>query len=159
MSGENLVAFPSLAWFERLVALMKDQRALHERLGYMDCKVGFTVLDGGPDKSPWSVRIHFEEFDVLEVKELGAAGDEAGTLDFSMAATLATWRRMIESIAEGEGRPGLDQTLNDLNLRGGTLLVQSGDMLKRDMFFRYNQSLQAFVNASGGFRTAFTGAH
>lgn len=152
------LSFPSLAWFERLAALMKAQRALHERLGYMDCKVRFTVLDGSQDGSPWSVQIHFDEFDALDVVQLGAASGKAEAPDFSMEATLETWRRMIESIAAGGGRPGLQQTLNDLNLRSNALRITSDDTLLRDLFFRYNQSLQAFINASGSFLTVFPGA-
>ena len=149
------VAFPSLGWFERLVALMREHRPLYEKLGYVDCKVRFTVLDGGPGGTPWSVRIHFDAFDVLEVKELGAASDKAADADFSIAATLETWRKMIQSISEGGGKPALQQTLNDLNLRSRTLLVDSNDLLTRDLFFRYNQSLQTFINASGALSTVF----
>lgn len=152
------ITFPSLAWFGRLVTLMKEQRTLHERLGYMDCKVRFTVLDGSPDGSPWSVQILFEEFDALEVVEVGAAGGNVETPDFSLEATLETWRRMIESIAAGGGKPDLRQTLNDLNLRNNALRVTADDALLRDLFFRYNQSLQAFINASGSFLTVFPGA-
>lgn len=153
-AGAAPVAFPSLAWFERLSALMRDQRALHEKLGYIDCTVRFVVLDGGPGGSPWGVQVRFEEFGAPEVSELGG-GDGAEAPDFSVAATLTTWRGMIESIAEGGGRPALNQTLNDLNLRDGALALEADDSLMRHLFFRYNQSLQAFFNASGSFRTAF----
>jgi hypothetical protein len=33
--------------------------------------------------------------------------------------------------------------------------VVADDPLRRDLFFRYNQSLQEFVNASATFTTAF----
>jgi hypothetical protein len=37
------------------------------------------------------------------------------------------------------------------------LRVRSEDPLRRDLYFRYNQSLQEFVNAAGRFETSFPG--
>ena len=146
------IAFPSVAWFERLASLMKEQHALHEKLAYVDCTVRFTVEGGGRGGAPWSAQVRFEEFEVADVRQVQAGSDPP---DFEIEATLETWRAMIESIATGGGKPALEQTLNDLNLRGGALRVTASDSLNRDMFFRYNQSLQAFVNASGCFTTTF----
>jgi hypothetical protein len=36
-----------------------------------------------------------------------------------------------------------------------TIRLRSSDQLRKDMYFRFNQSLQEFVNASAGFRTIF----
>ena len=72
-----------------------------------------------------------------------------------MEASLETWRAMIESIARGGGRPELEQTLNRLSHMGEPLRVYSDDPLRRDLYFRYNQSLQEFVNACGSFTTSF----
>jgi hypothetical protein len=44
------VAFPGLAWFQRLADLMNENRARQEQLGYVDCVAGFRVLDGPGDK-------------------------------------------------------------------------------------------------------------
>ncbi len=163
----NTVQFPSLAWFERLAELMNEQRSFHEKLGYMDCKVRFVVTDG--HGAPYGVDIEFEEFGVVMVRKAGAGLGEAGpggyggtesdgsgwVPDFTMEASLATWRGMIESIAAGGGKPDLQQTLNDLNMRRHELVVNASDSLNRHLFFRYNQSLQAFVNASAAFVTTF----
>jgi hypothetical protein len=143
--------FPSLEWFQRLAQLMKDNRALHEHLGYIDCVAQFTVLDGGLRAKPWSVQVTFEQFEAVDVRE---ANDEAHA-DFMMEATLATWREMIENIARGRGRPDLTHTLNYLSHTGTPIRVWSDDPLRKDLFFRYNQSLQEFVNASSAFRTIF----
>jgi hypothetical protein len=146
------IAFPSVAWFERLASLMNEQRALHEKLGYVDCTVRFTVENAPGSAEPWGAQVRFEEFAAVEVQ---AAQKDTAPPDFALEASFETWRGMIESIATGGGKPGLEQTLNDLNLRGGALRVTATDTLNRDMFFRYNQSLQAFVNASGCFETNF----
>jgi hypothetical protein len=114
--------------------------------------VQFTVTDG-PGGRPWSAQVTFEEFAVTDVREVGP-GDE-GRADFRLEASAATWREMIDSIAGGGGRPDLDHTLNRLSHFGAPLRVVSDDVLKTDLYFRYNQSLQEFVNASAAFRTRF----
>jgi len=145
------VAFPGLAWFQRLADLMNENRARQEQLGYVDCVAGFRVLDGPGDK-PRIFEVTFEEFSAIDVRE----GDtDAPGADFILEATAATWREMIESIAGGRGRPDLTHTLNFLSHRGTPIRLVSDDPLKADLYFRYNQSLQEFVNASAAFETTF----
>jgi hypothetical protein len=151
-AGSAAIPFPSRAWFEALAARVREQRVRWEHLGYVDCVAGFTVLDG-PGGAPFRVQVSFDEFDVVDVRE--AREDEGARADFVLEADLATWRAMIESIAAGHGRPALEQTLNRLSHMGKPIAVRSDDPLRRDLYFRYNQSLQEFVNASAGFRTAF----
>jgi len=148
------IPFPSLAWFQRLAQDMNDNRVRQEQLGYVDCVAQFTVTDGGRQASSWSVLVAFEEFAVIDVRQVPP--DDGDPSDFVIEADLATWRAMIESIAAGHGRPALDQTLNRLTHMGTPMRVRSEDPLRRDLYFRYNQSLQEFVNASGRFRTVFT---
>jgi hypothetical protein len=146
------VPFPSLEWFRRLADLMHTNRARHEHLGYVDCVVQFTVTDG-PGGRPWSALVTFEEFAAVDVREAGPG--DAARADFRLEADAATWREMIDSIARGGGRPALDHTLNRLSHFGTPMRVVSDDVLKTDLYFRYNQSLQEFVNASAAFRTRF----
>jgi hypothetical protein len=149
----EVIAFPSLAWFEKLADLMNANRARQEKLGYVDCVVQFTVLDGGVGGTPWGCQVTFEEFEAVDVRE--ASAEDAERADFALEATLATWRGMIESVAAGGGRPDLQHTLNYLSHPGTPIYLRSDDPLRRDMYFRFNQSLQEFVNASGSFRTTF----
>jgi hypothetical protein len=145
------VEFPSADWFRRLAARMRADRARHEHLGYIDCVAGFTVLDG--PGGPFTVHVRFEEFAAVDVRRAGP--EDAARADFTLEATLATWRAMLESIAEGGGRPALTQTLNHLSHMGTPIRLTSDDPLRRDLYFRYNQSLQEFVNASASFATSF----
>ena len=147
------VPFPTLAWFRQLAELMKEDRSLHEHLGAVDCVAQFTVTDAGPNGERWSALVTFDGFEVTEVRK-AKDGDEA-VADFAIEADRATWRGMIQSIREGNGRPALDQTLNFLSLPGVPLRVSSEDPVRRDMFFRFNQSLQEFFNASHRFHTVF----
>ena len=157
MTGAAAVAvesipFPSLAWFRRLAELMRANRARHEHLGYVDCVAEFRVTAGAPGR-PWGVQVTFEEFAATDLR--AATAEDAGRADFVVEAGLDTWRAMIESIAHGGGRPDLDHTLNRLSHFDTPMRVHSTDVLKKDLYFRYNQSLQEFVNASAGFRTTF----
>ncbi len=147
------VAFPSLEWFRRLADLMNRNRALHEHLGYIDCVAGFTITDGGAGGRPFSVQVTFEEFEAVNVRE--ARPEDASRADFTLEAAMSTWREMIENIARGGGRPDLTHTLNYLSHMGEPIAVRSDDTMRRDMYFRYNQSLQEFVNASAQIATAF----
>jgi len=153
VAARDAIAFPSVEWFERLAQLMKLNRARNEHLGYIDCVAVFTVLDGGLRGKPWSVQVTFEEFEATDVREATTA--DLARADFTLDATMATWREMIESIARGHGRPDLTHTLNYLSHTGAPIRVWSDDPLRKDMFFRFNQSLQEFINASGNFSTIF----
>lgn len=141
------VPFPSVEWFRRLADLMNANRARQEQLGYVDCVAQFDVTGARPA----SVQVAFEEFGVVDVR----ATEDPARADFVLAAPLEVWRAMIESIAAGDGRPALEQTLNHLTHMDAPMTVRAADPLRRDLYFRYNQSLQEFVAACGGFRTAF----
>jgi len=152
-SAQDAIAFPSVEWFERLAQLMKANRARNEHLGFIDCIANFTVLDGGLRGQPWTAQATFEEFEATDVRE--ASASDLARADFTIEATTATWREMIESVARGHGRPDLTHTLNYLSHYGTPLRVWSDDPLRKDLFFRYNQSLQEFINASASFGTIF----
>ncbi len=150
--SEERVSFPAVDWFQRLADLMNANRARQEQLGYVDCVAGFRVVDGGAGGQPVTFAVTFDEFEAVAVREVDADDAE---VDFVLAGSLATWREMIESIAAGGGRPDLDYTLNRLSHSGEPMQLVAEDPLKADLYFRYNQSLQEFVNASGSFQTAF----
>jgi hypothetical protein len=147
------VPFPSVAWFSRLAERMNADRNRQIQLGYVDCVARFTVLKGGPDGRDWSADVTFEEFGVKDVRE--PAPGESARADFALEADLPTWRAMIESIAAGHGRPDLEHTLNRLSHTGTPMFLRSDDVLRSDLYFRFNQSLQEFVNASAQFTTRF----
>jgi hypothetical protein len=149
------IPFPSMEWFRALADAMNRNRARQEQLGYVDCVAEFKVLDGGPGGTPVAYQVTFEEFEATDVREATAADESRA--DFALDASLTTWRAMIESIAAGNGRPGLEQTLNRLSHMGTPIRLRSSDQLRKDMYFRFNQSLQEFINASAGFCTKFRG--
>jgi hypothetical protein len=137
---------------------MNRNRARQEQLGYVDCVAEFRVLDGGAGSGPVAYQVTFEEFEAIDVRETDPTScTDADRADFALHASLETWQAMIESIARGGGRPDLDQTLNRLSHAGTPIALRGDDQLRKDTYFRFNQSLQEFFNASAGFRTAFSG--
>lgn len=152
-AAEDLLAFPSRAWFQRLADLMNANRARQEQLGYVDCVAQFTILDGAPGGGALAYRVTFEEFAATAVREHSGSGIDGA--DFALEGRLATWREMIESIHAGHGRPDLDHTLNRLSHMGAPLRLRAGDAVHADYYFRFNQSLQEFMNASAKFRTSY----
>ncbi len=149
------VPFPSRAFFQRLADLMNESRARQEQLGYVDCTAQFTVLDGPGDGEPLAYRVRFEEFSAVAVDEQRTR--ELGAADFALEGRLETWREMIENIRAGDGRPDLDHTLNRLSHLRKPLTLVAADPVRGDYYYRFNQSLQEFVNAAARFPTVFVG--
>lgn len=145
------VVFPSRDFFAALARLMNDNRARQEQLGYIDCVAGFTVTEGARARH---FRVVFEEFSAVAVDEVTILDDA----DFTLVGELATWRTMLESIVAGGGRPALDQTLNRLSHMGTPMRLEAADPLRADLYFRYNQSLQEFFNATATLDLAFRAA-
>lgn len=147
------VPFPSRAWFQQLADLMNANRARQQQLGYVDCVAQFTLTDGAPGGGPLAFRVYFEEFSALAVTE--HATRELDEADFALEGSSATWREMIENIAANGGRPDLEHSLNRLSHMGTPLKLVAEDPVRADCYFRFNQSLQEFVNASATFTTRF----
>ncbi|MEX2481598.1 MAG: hypothetical protein WD928_12150 [Gammaproteobacteria bacterium] len=153
LETRQTVSFPSPEFFQALAGIMNANRARQEQLGYIDCVAVFTITDGAGGGKARHFRVIFEEFAALEAREIDdAMADEA---DFALAGDLATWCSMLQSIVVGNGRPGLEQTLNRLSHMGTPMKLVAGDPLKADLFFRYNQSLQEFINAASALDIRF----
>ncbi len=67
---------------------------------------------------------------------------------------LAAWREMIENIRVHDGS-NLEHTLNYLTDPDDPMEVTGPDQLQIDAFYRYNQSLQRFLNVSAGIETSY----
>ena len=140
------LAFPSLAWFERLGELMEEYRSRHEHIGPIDCSCVWTVFDAGGQGTDRHFRTTFEFYSLVDVAEI--TEEEREEADFILETDVYVWQEMIENIRTHGGRPDLEHSLNRLSLPGVPIRVWAEDPLGRDMFFRFNQSLQEFVNAS-----------
>lgn len=139
------VIFPSTEWFEALGLEMDADRDLHTRIGEIDLTCVFSILDG--PRGDTHIRLTFEEFSLVEVRELDAGFDVSDGIDFVLEGDFEDWQEMLENLHH-HGKPDREHTLNYLSLPGTPLRCWSPDPLGRDMFFRFNQSLQTFVNAA-----------
>lgn len=148
--------FPSVAWFDALGEAMETDRATHERVGEIDTTCIWSVFDA--PEGDFHVRLAFEEYSLCSVVEVTDDFDaddvDPDDVAFVLEADFEDWREMIEHLAL-EGKPDREHTLNYLSLPGTPFRCWSPDPLGRDMFFRFNQSLQVFVNASARLDTTF----
>ena len=136
--------FPSLAWFEALRELVNADPA-YRRLGTVDAAMGIKAGEQ-------VFVITFEAFECRAVR----AGSEYDLInvDFFLEMSPDGWRAMLENIkAHGGAEAG--QTLVSLDLLHEISNNATGDQLRADLFFRYNQSLQHFFDLSANLDTEF----
>jgi hypothetical protein len=138
-----MVRFPSVEWFEEVTTLLVADSERLKRLGYLDANVGILVDFG--DRTAGYV-LEFAGYAPHRVREVA---DPVSESDFTISGGIGAWREMIENIAEN-GEPDLHHTLNRLTMAGTPLRLISDDQLKLDLFFRFNQSFQAYFDASAG---------
>ena len=138
------IAFPSLAWFEELRRLVNDDPA-YRQIGTVDASMGVKAGDE-------VFVVTFEAFECSSVR----SGNEYDLInvDFFIEMESAAWRAMLENIrANGGAEAG--QTLVSLDMLNEISTNATGDQLRADMFFRYNQSLQHFFDLSANLNTVF----
>jgi hypothetical protein len=136
--------FPSVEWFQAVADLVnKDEAYRHH--GTTDALMGVQVGDR-------LFAITFEGFEVTGVEELAAG--ETRDFDFTLVQTPEHWREMLEDIKE-HGRAELDWTLNSLDLATPEEFAVGDDYYRRDLFYRFNQSIQHYFDASAKIDTQF----
>lgn len=137
--------FPSLQWFE----VLRDAATADpewEHFGQIDCSMGVAVGER-------TFKIVFEGFDIPEIAEI--TGDEqAADLDFTLVQPADRWREMLENI-QANGKADLQHTLNTLDLESPDEFARGDDYARRDLFYRFNQTLQDFFDFSSKFETTF----
>ena len=143
MTAEPIV-FPSLAWFEELRRMVNDDPA-YRQIGTVDASMGIKIGDE-------VFVITFEAFDCSGVR----AGNEYDLInvDFFIEMEWDAWKTMLEDI-KANGGAGAGQTLVSLDMLNEISTNATGDQLRADMFFRYNQSLQHFFDLSARLNTVF----
>ena len=144
MTAET-IAFPSLAWFEELRRLVNDDPS-YRQYGTVDAAMGVKVGEE-------VFVVVFEAFECTSVR----SGNEYDLInvDFFIEMEPGAWRAMLENIkANGGAEAG--QTLVSLDMLNEISNNATGDQLRADMFFRYNQSLQHFFDLSANLNTVFS---
>ena len=138
------IVFPSLGWFEALQKLVNDDPA-YRQIGTVDAAMGVKVADA-------VFVVTFEAFECRSVR----AGNEYDLInvDFFIEMEADAWRTMLENI-KANGAAEAEQTLVSLDMLHEISTNATGDQLRADMFFRYNQSLQHFFDLSANLNTVF----
>ena len=141
-------AFPSTAWFEALGQRTKEDREKFRVLGYVDADVGIKIDGNGAGTH--SYLLEFRDYGVRAVSERDSLDDA----DFTLEGSLEAWTDMVRNIATN-GEADVDHSLNRLTMAGTPLRVVATDQLKTDIFFRFNQSFQAYFNEAAYVPTEF----
>ncbi|MEE9277316.1 MAG: hypothetical protein V3V06_02795 [Dehalococcoidia bacterium] len=136
--------FPSLEWFQELRGVVNNDPNFR-KFGTIDLDMGVQV-----DQSVF--KVVFEAFEVVDVAEI--TEKESKDLDFVLTMSGAQWREMLENI-HSNGKADLHHTLNTLDLENPENFARSEDYHRRDKFYRFNQSLQDFFDASAKIETTF----
>lgn len=138
-------AIDTLPFFDALATAMNADPQQYEGLGDVDMDLAVVMQrEGGQD---FRVLLSFRGISCEGVTEITAA--DVAHADCRLEGPLDAWKTMFADIAE-HGHATGRQTLNSLTLLDeDSIAVRGADPLGVDKFFRFNQTVQAFVDAAG----------
>ena len=136
--------FPSVEWFTAIKDIVNNDPAFRQ-LGTVDCVVGAKV-------GSKIYELTFEAFECTNVREAG--DNDLRDMDFWLDQSYDGWKDMLTNIRT-HGSADLSHTLNTIDLSIPEGFAQSSDGYRRDAFYRFNQSIQDFFNASAKIDTQF----
>jgi hypothetical protein len=136
--------FPSVEWFNSIKDIVNNDPAFRQ-LGTVDSVVGVKVGNK-------IYELTFEAFECTGVRE--ASANDLRDMDFWLEQSYDQWKDMIENIKKN-GAADLSHTLNTIDLSIPEGFARSHDGYRRDAFYRFNQSIQDFFNASAKIDTSF----
>ena len=140
--------FPSVRWFDAVRDVFnRDEAYRGAGGGYCNCVAGMKI-----GKEVFVLTFDGQECVSAQKANLAALDD----VDFYLDMARAEWREMIANIRDN-GHADLRHTLNtlDLDREHGLATSRHGDQYREDLFFRYNQTLQFFFDASARIKTEF----
>lgn len=135
------VAFPSLAFFQSLQTLMRQDEARFRRLGFVDTVFGVHIV--GAHGQEWRYLLTFEVFECREATEV--ATFDLTAIDFVLKGDLSAWVEMLQNIQQ-HGGADTTHSLNTLTHFGERMQVLYDDPDGRDKLFRFQESLQEFFD-------------
>ena len=140
--------FPSVEWFDAVRGIFNSDDANRTAGG------GMAEADVGIKFDDQVFLLKFAGFECESASEIQESDLEE--TDFYLEMHPDDWIEMLTNIQEN-GRADRDHTLNtlDLNSEDGLALSATEDQYRLDMFFRYNQTLQYFFDASSNVETEF----
>ena len=142
-----MARFPSTEWFDAVREEFNADEVFHRRgAGGCNCTAGVKV-----DNEVFVLTFEGQEC----TKAIETTEASLKDVDFYMSMDLADWRSMLTNVQENGHAVG-EFTLNtlDLNRPEGLATSVHGDQYREDMFFRFNQTLQFFFDASSRVETS-----
>ena len=135
-------AIDKVAFFDALATEMNAHPEVYEVLGDVDMDLAIVMTDphGG-----FRVRVTFEGITCAGVDEIGD-GDERTTSCF-LEGPVGEWQAMFDDIVAHGHATGW-WTINSLTLVGDKIAVHGDDPLGVDLFFRFNQTVQSFLDGA-----------
>ena len=135
---------PSIEWCEAVRELVNNE-ADFRHLGTVDAAVGVKVGDE-------IFEVNFEAFECTGVREIQES--DLRDVDFWLEQSPEAWKEMLQIIKKN-GAADLQHTLNTIDLTLPEGFARSHDGYRRDAFYRFNQSLQHFFDASSKIETEY----
>ncbi|MYD43544.1 MAG: hypothetical protein F4W90_06590 [Gammaproteobacteria bacterium] len=143
-----MAKFPSVAWFDAVRDIYNtDDELRGAGSGTCNCTLGVQV---GRE----FFQLTFEGFECSAAEKITKG--KLDDCDFYLHMPAKDWRTMLSNIRQN-GHATYNQTLNtlDLDRPEGLSTSTHNDQYREDMFFRYNQTLQFFFNASARINTTY----
>lgn len=131
-----MAEFPSPEWFDALAAAANERSAELADFGFSNIRLACQIngLPGGDQT--YGLRV--EGYEVTSDGEVEPASWHP---DCTLEGPAVIWYDMISNIRSHRGAD-LQHTLNALSLPEIPMRVVADDPMGRDLFFRYNQTLQ-----------------
>ena len=139
--------FPSVEWFNAIKDIVNNDPNFRQ-LGTVDAVVGVKVENK-------IYQLTFEAFECTNVRE--ASESDLRDMDFWLEQPYDLWKDMLDNIKKN-GAADLSHTLNTIDLNIPEGFARSNDGYRRDAFYRFNQSIQDFFNASAKIDTQYAPA-
>ncbi len=137
-----MATFPSSEWFEQLTQRAVARSEELGTLGFSNIKIAFQI---NTDEGPKAYGLILEGFDITYA---GEVDPDTWDSDCIFEGPIVVWEQMLTNIRDHGYADGL-HTLNALSLAEEPMRVSSGDPMGRDLFYRFNQTLQEIIDLAG----------
>lgn len=134
---------PSVELFKALAEEMNRDLERFKHLGFIDCRCVMAIEEDETLPAPKYYGLTFDTYNCIDVREVKSPDEYQP--DFVIHGPAAAWREMFENIA-ANGKADLGHTINRLTMAMIPMYVTGADVVEKERFFRYNQSLQEFLN-------------
>lgn len=133
----STATFPSVEWFEELAAITVADEG-YRKLGRLNAVIAFKCGDT-------NISCNFDVLTIHDIKQI--SDEDLRDVDIVIEMPTDIWDGMLANIRENDHAIG-EWTLNTLDLRLDEEIHKNlmEDGFKADFFFRYNPSLQVFID-------------